>query len=224
MVYLMLDSLHCRRIFFKRGQKGQTSGGKMKGHLTVINSILWCCALLCGFSMTESTPVYGDSLHQRMQQGSTSYGDSKYEEALKSFVDAQIESPENPQLKYNIANAHYKMRNYEEAIKNYQDVAATARDISLEETSLYNIGNCLYRQGKLEEAIEFYKKALDLDPDDEDAKYNLEFTREELKRRMLILFWYQEKQVCDFEDVSHVINLYYNYPERVIDIVSGEVW
>ena len=52
---------------------------------------------------------------------------------MKSFVDAQIESPEESKLKYNIANTHYKMNNYEEAIRNYQDVAATAQDISLEE-------------------------------------------------------------------------------------------
>jgi tetratricopeptide (TPR) repeat protein len=76
------------------------------------------------------------------------------------------------------------MKNYEEAIKNYQDVAATAQDIQLEEKSLYNIGNCKYRQGMLEEAVEYYKKALDLNPDDQDAKYNLEFVREEIKRRI----------------------------------------
>jgi Ca-activated chloride channel family protein len=47
----------------------------------------------------------------------------------------------------------------------------------------------MYRQGKLAEAVEYYKKALDLDPDDEDAKHNLEFVREEIKRRLN-----QEKQ------------------------------
>jgi flagellar protein FlaI len=46
---------------------------------------------------------------------------------------------------------------------------------------------------------------------------------EELKRRMLILFWLQERKILDFNDVSHVFNLYYSYPERVIDIISGEV-
>jgi len=46
---------------------------------------------------------------------------------------------------------------------------------------------------------------------------------EELKRRMLILYWFQEKNVLNFEDVSQVVDLYYNYPERVIDIISGEI-
>ena len=133
--------------------------------------------------------AYGESLQSKIEKGDKLYKDELYDEAMTSFVDAQIESPEESKLKYNIANTHYKMNNYEEAIMNYQDVAATAQDISLEKRSLYNIGNCLYRQGKLEESIEYYKKALELDPDDQEAKYNLEFVREEIKKRIN-----QEKQ------------------------------
>ena len=55
---------------------------------------------------------------------------------------------------------------------------------SLEAQALYNLGNAMYRQGKLEEAVEYYKKTLELDPEDEDARKNLEFVREEIKRRM----------------------------------------
>jgi Ca-activated chloride channel family protein len=128
--------------------------------------------------------LYGESLYSKIEKGSTLYKDEKYDEALNTFVDAQIESPEESTLKYNVANAHYKMKNYEEAVKNYQDVAATAQDIELEKKSLYNVGNCMYRQGRLEEAVEYYKKALELDPNDQDAKYNLEFVREEIKRRI----------------------------------------
>ncbi len=128
--------------------------------------------------------LHGEPLSSKTEKGSSLYQEERYDEAMKAFVDAQIESPEEPKLKYNLANTHYKMNSYEEAVKNYQDVAATAQDIQLEEKSLYNIGNALYRQGKLEEAIEYYKKALELDPDDQDAKYNLEFVREEIKRRL----------------------------------------
>ena len=138
--------------------------------------------------------LHGETLSSKTEKGSSLYQEERYDEAMKSFVDAQIESPEEPKLKYNLANTHYKMNNYEEAVKNYQDVAATAQDIQLEEKSLYNIGNALYRQGKLEEAIEFYKKALELDPDDQDAKYNLEFVREEIKKRLNQAKEREEKQ------------------------------
>jgi Ca-activated chloride channel family protein len=76
------------------------------------------------------------------------------------------------------------MKNYEEAVKGYLDVAATAQDAKVEETVLYNIGNAMYRQGKLQEAVEYYKKAIELDSEDKDAQHNLEFVREEIKKKI----------------------------------------
>ena len=119
-----------------------------------------------------------------MQQGDFLYNEEKFDEALNLFVDAQIEAPENIKLKYNIASSHYKMKNYEEAVKGYLDVAAAAQDVKVEETALYNIGNAMYRQGKLQEAVEYYKKAIELDPEDKDAQHNLEFVREEIKKKI----------------------------------------
>jgi len=46
---------------------------------------------------------------------------------------------------------------------------------------------------------------------------------EELKRRMLVLYWLQEKNIADYRDVARVMNLYYDFPERTIDTISGEV-
>lgn len=125
-----------------------------------------------------------DSLYEKMKKGNELFEQGKHDESLNTFVDAQIEFPEDPKLKYNIASAHYKMKNYEEAVKGYLDVAATAQNAQLEEKALYNIGNAMYRQGKLQEAVEYYKKALELDPEDKDAKQNLEFVLEEIKRRI----------------------------------------
>lgn len=157
---------------------------KVKNQNTKLYCALWCLFLMFGLFPVITDFAYGESLYSKMEKGSTLFQDKKYDEALKSFVDAQIESPEDPNLKYNVANTHYKMKNYEEAVKNYQAVVATSQDIQLEKKSLYNIGNCRYRQGRLEEAVEYYKQALDLDPQDQDAKYNLEFVREEIKKRI----------------------------------------
>jgi flagellar protein FlaI len=47
--------------------------------------------------------------------------------------------------------------------------------------------------------------------------------KEELKRRMLVLYWLLERNIRDYRDVARVTNLYYDFPERTIDIISGEV-
>jgi len=146
------------------------------------------------FSSGIPSLSWGSSLYSRYREGESLYCKKKYGQALNRFIDAQIESPEDARLKYNIANTHYKMKNYEEAVKSYLDVASTARDISLEEKVYFNLGNCFYKQGKLPEAVTYYKKALELDPNDQDAKYNLEFVREEIKRRINEAKKRQEKQ------------------------------
>jgi tetratricopeptide (TPR) repeat protein len=124
------------------------------------------------------------SLYDTLQRGNKLYREGKFDEALKTYIEGQIENAGDANLRYNIASSHYKMKNYEEALKGYLDVAATAPHEKLQEKALYGCGNALFRQGKLEQAIEYYQKALDLDPQDQDAQHNLEFAREELKRRI----------------------------------------
>ncbi|MGA1826533.1 MAG: VWA domain-containing protein [bacterium] len=124
------------------------------------------------------------SISKRIKNAERFYNNQHYDEALQSFLDAQIDSPENPLLQYNIANTYYRMKNYDEAFKNYLAASINAKEIGLEAKAYYNMGNCSYKQGKLQEAIEYYKKAIELNPEDEDAKYNLEFVREEIKRRI----------------------------------------
>jgi Ca-activated chloride channel family protein len=45
------------------------------------------------------------------------------------------------------------------------------------------MGNALFRINKLDESIVAYKKALELNPSDMDAKFNLEFAREQIKKK-----------------------------------------
>jgi Ca-activated chloride channel family protein len=130
----------------------------------------------------------------RAREAQKAYSAEEYDQALSAFLDAQIDNPEDPVLHYNIANTYYQMQNYEEAYKGYQSAALEAKDIQLEENAYYNLGNCTYRMGKLDEAILWYQKALELDPEDEDARHNLVFVREEIKRRINQAKEQQEKQ------------------------------
>jgi len=46
---------------------------------------------------------------------------------------------------------------------------------------------------------------------------------EELRRRMIILYWLQERNITNFQTVSQIINLYYRYPEKIMNIITGEI-
>jgi Ca-activated chloride channel family protein len=122
------------------------------------------------------------SIKKKLVDAEEHYKKEDYEKALNTFIDVQLEMPDNVDIKYNIANVHYKMKNYEEAINLFFDVATNAYDINIEEMAYFNLGNSFYRDGKLLDAVEYYKKALELDPNDEEAKKNLEFVREVIKK------------------------------------------
>jgi len=110
------------------------------------------------------------------------YAAGEYDKALQGFTDLQVEHPEDPSLALHLGSAHYQMKNYTEAEKNFGQ-AALGGDEQVRERAMYNLGNTAYRQGKLQDAVEWYRQALEIDPNDEDAKYNLEFVRDEIRRR-----------------------------------------
>jgi tetratricopeptide (TPR) repeat protein len=61
--------------------------------------------------------------------------------------------------------------------------ALTEGDSSLKPTAAYDLGYALEQAGKPEEAIAAYGRALQLDPDDQDAKVNLELLLRDERRK-----------------------------------------
>jgi Ca-activated chloride channel family protein len=118
----------------------------------------------------------------RIEDPYRAYEAGLYDQALAGFLDLQLERPEDPALALNLGNAHYRMRDWEAAGRAFGE-AAMAADPSVRQQAVYSLGNVAFRQGRLGEAVELYKAALELDPDDEDAKFNLEFVRDEIRRR-----------------------------------------
>lgn len=131
-------------------------------------------------NMLFAISAFAQSGHKRVTEGNKLYAEEKYDEANNKYRDALIESPESPIVNFNIGDVQYKKRNFEEAIKSYEK-STFSDDISLQSKTYYNIGNTLYKMAKLPESILAYKKALELNPEDEDAKYNLEYVRAKLK-------------------------------------------
>jgi tetratricopeptide (TPR) repeat protein len=111
------------------------------------------------------------------------YDAGAFEQALHGFIDKQVSDPENPELMLHVGSANYGLANYADAEKSFHQ-AYLRGDEKVRAQAAYNLGNCTFRQGKLEDAVEHYKKALELNEDDQDAKFNLEFTRDEIRRHV----------------------------------------
>tara|TARA_B100000686_G_scaffold330868_1_gene393683 strand:+ start:534 stop:1280 length:747 start_codon:yes stop_codon:yes gene_type:complete len=126
--------------------------------------------------------VYADQTDSHIQKGLNQYEKGLYQEAEKSFTQARSNRPDDHRLDYNLGSSQYKQGKYLEALQDYTQAAQQKSNSQIKLNSLYNSGNALFKLGKLEEAEAVYKKVLTLDSSDMDAKFNLEFVREQLKK------------------------------------------
>jgi Ca-activated chloride channel family protein len=108
------------------------------------------------------------------KEGNSAYSKQAYEEALSAYQFAQIESPELAEPYYNAANSLYRQGMYAEALEQLNQALSFTKEETLAENSFYNLGNSSFSTQEWETAVEAYKEALLLNPDDLDAKYNLE--------------------------------------------------
>ena len=119
-----------------------------------------------------------------LRQGQHAYESGEYEQALQHFHAAQLDRPDDRQLEFNIADVYFRMEDYEAAELSLGRVLSLGEgEDDLAQQAHYNLGNTLYYQGRLEEAVTSYERAVEIDPDDEDARHNLEYVKQELERR-----------------------------------------
>lgn len=133
-----------------------------------------------------------DPFVDKVREGNLLYHNGKYDEALDKYVNAQINSPNIPQLDFNIADTQYKRGKYSEAAQLFEKVIKS-EDVEMKVQSSFNMGNTMYRQGKMKEALECYKKTLDFIDEAEqngsseleflenDAKYNYEYVERKMR-------------------------------------------
>ena len=118
-----------------------------------------------------------------VRQGMRAFDTGEFEEALQHFHQAQLDRPDDQELEFNIGDTYYRMEDYESAEQSFGRVLSMDAEDDLALRAYYNLGNTLYYQGRLSEAVGAYESALEIDPDDEDARHNLEFVKRELERR-----------------------------------------
>jgi len=94
------------------------------------------------------------------QEGLKAFNASDYQIAVQKFKDNKW-----------LGASNYRLGNYEEAYKNFSNQA--------DDDGIYNQGNALAKMGKIEEAIKKYEQVLEKNPNHEDAKFNLEYLKQQ---------------------------------------------
>lgn len=78
---------------------------------------------------------------------------------------------------YALGNQSYQEQNFEDALKSYNAIAESGMRSS---DLYYNIGNCYYKLNQITEAILYYERALKMQPNGEDIKYNLALANKQI--------------------------------------------
>ena len=130
--------------------------------MLVVAAVFVICLMACGL-----TPA------QVNNSGHDSYLGGDYAGALESYQNAQRRAPESGEPFYNSGNALYRTEEYEEASQSYDDSLRHASG-ELRSHGFFNRGNAAFQQQNYSEAVEAYEEVLRMNPDDEDAKHNLE--------------------------------------------------
>jgi tetratricopeptide (TPR) repeat protein len=120
------------------------------------------CILACGTILAEVNNA-----------GHGPYLGGDYSAALESYRNAQGRAPESGEPHYNSGNALYRMEEYEDALQSFDESLRHAAG-ELRSHGFFNRGNAAFQQEQYHQAVEAYKEVLRMDPDDRDAKHNLE--------------------------------------------------
>lgn len=122
------------------------------------------------------------SLRSLNNDGVDKYKKNNFTEAEVNFRKGIENKSDEFIPHFNLGDAYYKQGKYDDAIKSYQQSISKTEDKNLKAKAHYNIGNSLLKSDKLKESIEAYKNSLKMNPNDNDAKYNLSFALKKLQQ------------------------------------------
>ncbi|HUZ61040.1 MAG TPA: VWA domain-containing protein [Hanamia sp.] len=126
------------------------------------------------FFMALSLSSFSQSANSSILKGNKAYQKNNYNEAADEYRDALKNSENNVTADYNLGNALYRKNNTDEAVESYDNAIAHTSDSALKQKAFYNKGVALQKAKKLPECINAYENALILNPNDEDARQNLQ--------------------------------------------------
>ncbi|MDX1994828.1 MAG: VWA domain-containing protein [bacterium] len=127
------------------------------------------------FALLLTLVSCGVDVAERNNTGNAALQGERYEAALDAYQAAQVAAPDQPEAYYNAARAYLGTGSVEQAEAALEQAIRAGHE-SLTAQAYYNLGNVYFGQADYGRAYEAYRRALLINPDDADARYNLELS------------------------------------------------
>jgi Ca-activated chloride channel family protein len=154
----------------------------MRKYFLLISGLLICQVM-----------VFADDSGAILSKANGLYKNKQYSQALGLYEKALADKPDSPLINFNAGDAQYRLDQFDKAAGLFEK-ALLAGDKKTESRANYNLATAKYKlseadekknpaeAGKdLESAEGYYKRAIELDERDQDAKINYELTVKKLK-------------------------------------------
>lgn len=127
--------------------------------------------------MIAVLPATAQKERKFIREGNGLFEKQNFEKAEVEYRKAADKKAGSFEAAFNMADALYKQKKYDEALQQFSTLAKQETDKQRLGELYHNIGNTLLVMEKSEESIEAYKESLRNRPNSEQTKYNLEFAR-----------------------------------------------
>lgn len=149
----------------------------MKAYKNIILLILSLASLGIFENAQAQTP------NKLIRQGNDQYKKQNYTDAEADYKKALQKSKNSSNGLFNLGNSLYQQKRYKEAYEQYAASEKLSNDKASKAQANYNMGNTYMGQKDWKSSIQAYEQALKLDPQDDQARYNLAYAKEMLKKQ-----------------------------------------
>lgn len=130
------------------------------------------------FTFLFGTFSFGQKNYRTLvHEGNQKFDAKDYSGASSSYVEAIKSNGKDFAAHYNLGNALYKSKKYEEAASELQKAEKLSQTIPDKAAALHNLGNVYMQMNQPEKAADFYKKSLKQEPYNEATRKNYEIAK-----------------------------------------------